>query len=81
MFNWYLEGQRVRGTYSGEFDVAGIVMNSRVRYGGAVSHHISLDVKVKINGTVRDSVMMNENEIMEIDGVGVKWTGQGFVKN
>jgi hypothetical protein len=81
MFNWYLEGHKVRGSYFGEFDVTGTVTNSRVKYGGAVSHHVSLDVKVKINGTVRDSVMMNQNEIMEIDGESVKWTDQGFVKN
>lgn len=41
--NWSLEGMHVEATYLTDFPVSGTVVESRVRYGGTVSHTIVLD--------------------------------------
>ena len=41
---WNLEGLAVEGLYlSGDVKVRGVVTHSRVKYGGAISHHVELD--------------------------------------
>jgi hypothetical protein len=61
---WNLEGSRVQGLYIGEFTVSGRVEQSRVRYGGGVSHHIVLDTPVTVYGSLRDRVIL-EHELIE----------------
>ena len=41
--NWNLEGMTVVGLYMGEFPVKGLCTLSRVKYGGGITHHITLD--------------------------------------
>ena len=41
--NWNLEGMTVVGFYMGEIPVRGLCTLSRVKYGGGISHHITLD--------------------------------------
>ncbi len=41
--NWNLEGMTVVGLYMGEIPVRGLCTLSRVKYGGGISHHITLD--------------------------------------
>lgn len=41
--NWNLQGMTVVGLYMGEIPVRGLCTLSRVKYGGGISHHITLD--------------------------------------
>ena len=41
--NWNLQGMTVVGLYMGEFPVKGLCTQSRVKYGGGITHHITLD--------------------------------------
>ena len=62
----YLDGQRVIGMYLDEIPVAGVVELSRVKFGGGMSHHIKLDKSVTVYGSVRERVILDENEIKAI---------------
>lgn len=48
--NWNLEGLYITGLYMGEYRVSGKVSLSRVAYGGAVQHYVSLDKPLNILG-------------------------------
>lgn len=48
--NWNLEGLCVKGLYMGEYRVSGKVTLSRVAYGGAVQHFVSLNKPLNILG-------------------------------
>ena len=61
--DWNLEGKRVIGMYMGDFPVAGVVRLSRVKYGGGVSHHIDLDKPIQVYNAVRDTVILNDDEV------------------
>lgn len=61
--NWNLEGLRVTGKYVGVFEVTGKVNLSRVKYGGGVSHHVVLDEPVEVYGALRDSVVLNHEDV------------------
>jgi hypothetical protein len=54
----YLDGQRVIGMYLGDYAVSGTVRLSRVRYGGGMSHHVTLDNPINVFGEVRESVIL-----------------------
>jgi hypothetical protein len=41
--SWNMEGLHVEATYLEDFKVSGVVVESRVRYGGTVCHTIVLD--------------------------------------
>ena len=41
--NRNLQGMTVVGLYMGEFPVKGLCTLSRVKYGGGITHHITLD--------------------------------------
>ena len=60
---WNLEGLYVTGKYMGEFPIKGKVRLSRVKYGGGISHHIELINPTEIYGSIRDSVILDHNEI------------------
>jgi hypothetical protein len=59
----FLDGMRVIGMYMGDYPVSGTVRLSRVKYGGGMSHHVTLDSPIKVFGAVRESIILNENEI------------------
>jgi hypothetical protein len=59
----YLDGMRIIGMYMGDYPVSGTVRLSRVKYGNGMSHHVTLDNPINVFGAVRDSVILNENEI------------------
>lgn len=61
--SWNLEGCRVIGMYMGDIAVSGTVRLSRVKYGGGVSHHVDLDNPVTVYSAVRDTVILNDNEV------------------
>lgn len=64
--NWNLEGLKVTGKYMGDIDVTGTVTLSRVKYGGGVSHHVTLDAPLKLFSTERDSVILNHHEVTSV---------------
>lgn len=63
---WDLEGKRVAGKYIGEVAVEGVVISSRVKYGGVVQHTVKLDHPVEIFGVVRDHVLLDEGDIRKV---------------
>ena len=66
--SWILEGKRVRGLYLDEFSVEGTVYHSRVAYGGAVDHHITLDTPITVYGAVRDTVILERSKLEIVNG-------------
>lgn len=61
--NWQLEGQRVQGCYLEQFDVVGVVAESRVAYGGRVKHTVTLDQPIEVYGAVRECVILDHTKI------------------
>jgi hypothetical protein len=64
---WNLEGLTVHGLYMDEFSISGKVRLSRVKFGGGVSHHIDLSEPVEIYGTVRESVILNHENVVKVE--------------
>jgi hypothetical protein len=56
--SWILEGQRVRGMYLEEFPVEGMVVESRVTFGGGVKHTVELDEPIMVYGAIRERVSL-----------------------
>jgi hypothetical protein len=52
--------------YLGQFPVTGIVRESRVRYGGRVSHTVELENPVEVFGAVRESVILYDGSIEDL---------------
>jgi hypothetical protein len=61
--SWVLEGKRVRAEYHGLFPVEGTVILSRVCYGGAVKHTVSLPEPVMIYGALRDTLLFYHEDV------------------
>jgi hypothetical protein len=68
MDNWILEGQRVRAEYHGMFPVIGTVTESRVTYGGAVKHTVTLDKPEMIYGALRDTLLFYHEDVEVLNG-------------
>lgn len=64
--DWNLEGKRVNGLYLGLFPYAGLVTNSRVKYGGTVQHTVSVDEPFKAYGEVREHILVDTAEVNRI---------------
>jgi len=60
--NWNLEGKRVNGIYLGLFPFRGLVVNSRVMYGGRVQHTIELAEPIKVYGDVRERILVEAGD-------------------
>lgn len=60
---FYLDGQRVIGMYMGDIAVSGTVRHSRVTYGGRMSHHVNLDNPINVYGAVRESLILDDDEV------------------
>ena len=59
----FLDGMRIIGMYMGDYPVSGTVRLSRVKYGGGMSHHVTLDSPIKVFGAVRESIILDAKEI------------------
>lgn len=61
---WNLTGKHVEGMYLGQHKVSGKVLNSRVKYGGSVQHHVQLDQPLQLpwDTTPRFDVLLLESE-------------------
>ena len=67
---WNKDGSTIKANYLGHV-VTGVVMNSRVKYGGQVQYQVKLDepVQFKWRGEPRDIVLVDENEVIADFGV------------
>lgn len=72
---WYLDGYKVRAMYLQDFEVVGTVVQSRVKYGGAVSHWVELDEPMHIpysdepyrtHASITEHYNSEMNELLEI---------------
>ena len=67
--SWNLEGKRINGLYMGMMAVQGTVTLSRVKYGGEVAHHMTLDEPITVYGAVRDRIILEHkfvNRVMDV---------------
>ena len=63
---WNLEGRTVRGYYFGH-QVEGVVILSRVKYGGSVQHTVDLFFPITMYGQERTSVLLDANEVAHVE--------------
>jgi hypothetical protein len=61
---WDRTGERVAGVYLG-YTVAGLVTESRVKYGGEIQHTLQLDQPQTLFGTERSVVLMDERDLFK----------------
>ena len=45
---WNMSGVTVKGLYIGEYEVEGLVLASRITYGGTVQHEIKLNKTTRV---------------------------------
>jgi hypothetical protein len=63
---WNLEGQTVRGYYFGH-QVEGVVILSRVKFGGSVQHTVDLFFPITMYGQERTSVLLDADEVAHVE--------------
>jgi hypothetical protein len=63
---WNLEGQTVRGYYFGH-QVEGVVILSRVKFGGSVQHTVDLFFPITMYGQERTSVLLDASEVVHVE--------------
>jgi hypothetical protein len=61
---WNREGNFVAGNYMGIFPYAGKISESRVKYGGKVQHTVKLLSAINVFGDVRDTILVDEEELV-----------------
>jgi curli biogenesis system outer membrane secretion channel CsgG len=66
---WNKDGSTIKALYLSEYMVTGKVTESRVRYGGTVSYHIDLVEPLFLFGTLRDSVIVDETQVLVDFGI------------
>lgn len=66
---WNKDGHTVRGLYICEYPVTGVVTESRVKYGGDVSYWIKLNSPLYLNGSYRETVLLDEKQLTHDYGV------------
>ena len=62
--SWILEGKKVAGEYLSIHSFTGVVVESRVKYGGKVSNTIVLDTPIVVFGEVRERIPMDTEELI-----------------
>jgi hypothetical protein len=60
---WDRTGQIIEGAYLGSIFYKGIVDSSRTTYSGNVQHNVELLEPIAVFGTIRNSVIVRENDI------------------
>lgn len=63
---WNLTGECVDAVYLGDYKVTGKVINSRVKYGGGVQHHVQLVKPIVIYGTERQSLLVEHQDVQRV---------------
>ena len=64
--DWNLENKRINGLYMGLFPYSGLVLNSRVKFGGEVQHTVLVDEPFKVYGEMREMILVSLSEINRI---------------
>lgn len=64
--SWNKEGQHVAGVYLGAYTVSGSVTESRVCYGGRVSHTVKLDQPAKVFGRIAEVLILYDTDLFPI---------------
>jgi hypothetical protein len=64
--SWVLDGQKIKANYLGE-TVTGMVVDSRVKYGGKVQYTVELDAPVQFRWRSEPSsrVLVDRDELLE----------------
>jgi hypothetical protein len=64
--SWVLDGQKVKANYLGE-TITGVVVDSRVKYGGKVQYTVELDspVQFRWRSEPTDRVLVDRDELLE----------------
>ncbi len=64
--SWILDGQKIKANYLGE-TVTGVVVDSRVKYGGKVQYTVELDspVQFRWRSEPTDRVLVDRDELLE----------------
>ena len=64
--SWILDGQKIKANYLGE-TVTGMVVDSRVKYGGKVQYTVELDAPVQFRwrSEPTDRVLVDRDELLE----------------
>lgn len=57
---WDKTGQYIHGLYLKFLPFAGVVTESRVKYGGQVQHTVKLNTPITVFGTVRDTILVGD---------------------
>lgn len=69
MRNWdSLIGERINGLYMGLFPYTGMVVESRVKYGGKIQHTVVVDEPFVVYGELRERILV-ENGTGEINRI------------
>ena len=63
---WDLTGYWVKVEYLDEFVVSGVVVSSRVQFGGRVCHTIKLDSPINVYGSVRDRCIVQHEDVAQL---------------
>ena len=65
--SWVLDGQKVKAKYLGE-TVTGVVVDSRVKYGGKVQYTVELDspVQFRWRSEPTDRVLVDHDELISV---------------
>jgi hypothetical protein len=61
---WDRTGETAAGTYLGNA-VSGVILESRVKYGGQVQHTLQLDQPQTLFSTERSVVLMDERDLFK----------------
>jgi len=64
--NWNLEGLRINGLYMRLFPYSGLVLNSRVKFGGEVQHTVLIDEPIRVYGEDREMILVSKGEVNRI---------------
>ena len=64
--NWNLEGLRINGLYMGLFPYSGLVLHSRVKFGGEVQHTVLIDEPIRVYGEDREMILVSKGEVNRI---------------
>jgi hypothetical protein len=65
--SWVLDGQKIKANYLGE-TITGVVVDSRVKYGGKVQYTVELDAPVQFRWRSEPSsrVLVDRDELLEV---------------
>jgi hypothetical protein len=67
---WIKDGSTIKANYLGDFEVVGIVTESRVKYGGKVQYTVKLDEPVYLySDSPRDILLIDEDDLIADFGV------------